>query len=232
MQGRKRQEGFSLVELAIVLIIIGLIVGGVLKGQDLINSARVNDVQTTLNKIRTATNTFQDKYVALPGDFDKASTYLGSTNDGDGDGRVNGANRVSGESAVFWAHLQQAGLLGSIDSSAIDVGTPDLNAADAYDASVGGFYTIDYETPFGSVVETHWLKMGDGADADSDNDDPVISPIDLRSVDLKGDDGDPTNGEILAKDGTGVTAGDCVTTGAEPDYAANEVDNCVAYFRL
>lgn len=87
---RKRkitQAGFSLVELAIALMIIGLIVGGILKGQELLESARLKSVLTQVNEYRVAVTTFMDRYDALPGDFDQAAELI---QDGLLDGNNNG----------------------------------------------------------------------------------------------------------------------------------------------
>ena len=73
---KKTLQAFSLVELAIALVIIGLLIGAVLKGQELLASARLKTVITQLNQYRLATNTFMDRYGALPGDYDKASSYI------------------------------------------------------------------------------------------------------------------------------------------------------------
>ena len=90
-------EGFTLVELSIVLVIIGLIVGGVLVGQDLIAAARIRSQLSQIDKYNIAVNTFRLKYNVLPGDMlpDQASAFgffhrSGVHNDGDGDGYVIG----------------------------------------------------------------------------------------------------------------------------------------------
>ena len=72
------QRGFTLVELAIVLVIIGLIIAAVLKGQELIVSARLKSTITAVDAIRSASNTFRDKYNALPGDYAKAQARVGA----------------------------------------------------------------------------------------------------------------------------------------------------------
>ena len=65
---KSRQSGFTLVEIAIVLVIIGLLLGGVLKGQELINSAKIKNLINDLNGLSTAVYAYQDRYRALPGD--------------------------------------------------------------------------------------------------------------------------------------------------------------------
>jgi prepilin-type N-terminal cleavage/methylation domain-containing protein len=89
---RFRQQGFSLIESAIVLVIMGFLIGSVLKGRDLIESARLKRVISQLNEYRLATNTFLDKYDALPGDFSEASHVIDQRlQNGNGNGIVDGA---------------------------------------------------------------------------------------------------------------------------------------------
>ncbi len=101
----KKQSGFTLIELAIVLVIIGLLLGGVLKGQELINSAKVKNMANDFKNIQIQIYSYQDKFRALPGD-DKAATA-----DGNGNGLIEGAwNAASGEAFNFWQHIRKAGL--------------------------------------------------------------------------------------------------------------------------
>src|SRR5665647_894484 len=72
----KKQAGFTLIELAIVLVIIGLLLGGVLKGQELINSAKVKNMASDFKNIQVYIYGYQDKYKALPGDDANAATHL------------------------------------------------------------------------------------------------------------------------------------------------------------
>ena len=77
----RRQSGFTLIEIAIVLVIIGLLLGGILKGQELINSARVKNLATDFRSVPVFIYAYQDKFRSLPGDDSAASTHLtGATN--------------------------------------------------------------------------------------------------------------------------------------------------------
>lgn len=114
---RQKQMGFTLVEIAIVLVIIGLLLGGVLKGQELVNSAKVKNLANDFRSIPTFIYAYQDKYKRLPGDDGAAVGHVGATNNGDGDGRIEGAwNAVPGggacatESCNFWQHVRLANL--------------------------------------------------------------------------------------------------------------------------
>ncbi|MFM9890490.1 MAG: type II secretion system protein, partial [Rickettsiales bacterium] len=71
--------GFSLVELSIVLVILGLLTGGILSGQSLIRAAELRSVSTEYNRYVTAVQTFRDKYFALPGDMTNAQSFWGSS---------------------------------------------------------------------------------------------------------------------------------------------------------
>ncbi len=97
------QRGFTLVEIAIVLIIIGIILGMVFKGRQLIDSAKVKSLEANYNKIITAVNTFYDRYGFFPGDG--CSTNANPTRPSDcraaKDGRVSGGN----EYTAFWKLL-------------------------------------------------------------------------------------------------------------------------------
>src|SRR5450759_70145 len=65
---KTKQAGFTLVEIAIVLVIIGLLLGGILKGQEMITQAKIKNVVNDFNGITAAVNSYRDRYRALPGD--------------------------------------------------------------------------------------------------------------------------------------------------------------------
>src|SRR5580658_7858400 len=99
MPRREGAAGFTLIELSIVLVIIGLIVGGVLAGQDLIRAAAARAQITQIEKYNTAVNTFRGKYNALPGDMNaEAASQLGfpsrpgTYGEGDGNGVIEGVD--------------------------------------------------------------------------------------------------------------------------------------------
>ena len=129
----KRQSGFTLVEIAIVLVIIGLLLGGILKGQEMITQAKIKNVVNDFNGITAAMNSYQDRYRALPGDDINAATRW--TNplaiSGDGNGQLcsvatcasppvapNLYNNIvattvgAPEVNLFWWHLRLAGFVG------------------------------------------------------------------------------------------------------------------------
>ena len=126
---KSRQAGFTLVEIAIVLVIICLLLGGVLKGQELINSAKVKNMATDFRNIPLFIYGYQDKYKSLPGDHATAATQIsGATNATTptasggttcassvcrGNGVIDGVwntTTVTDETALLWQHVRMAGL--------------------------------------------------------------------------------------------------------------------------
>lgn len=117
---KRNQSGFTLVEIAIVLVIIGLLLGGVLKGQELIDSSRAKSIYNDLRGVQTATNAYSDRYRALPGDdnHNTTNTYGWPANYGGGNANslvgaaaTNPFANPNGENFNFWRALGQAGFL-------------------------------------------------------------------------------------------------------------------------
>lgn len=136
---KRRQHGFTLIEIAIVLVIIGLLLGGVLKGQELINQAKIKNVVTDLDGITTAVYSYQDRYKRLPGDDPGATrwTVAGSaiapgTGAGNNtlDGTGYGSVTATDENRLFWTELRMAGFVSGGDmTTAANASAQPLNAA-------------------------------------------------------------------------------------------------------
>lgn len=121
MISRRQQSGFTLVEIAIVLVIIGLLLGGILKGQELIENSRVTNAVNDVNGTRAAVNAYLDRYRRLPGDDGPVATIQarGGSWAGVPAGNNNGALNITaaqtftgaGESATFFRHLRASGFI-------------------------------------------------------------------------------------------------------------------------
>jgi prepilin-type N-terminal cleavage/methylation domain-containing protein len=108
-----KQQGFTLVEVAIVLVIIGLLLGGILKGQEMIMQARIKNVIADFSGISAAYYGYQDRYRAVPGDDSAATRWTGAVA-GDGNGTVAGdynSSIANAESRLWWDHLRRAGFV-------------------------------------------------------------------------------------------------------------------------
>lgn len=246
-----KRQGFTLIELSIVLVIIGLIVGGVLMGQDLIHAAKVRNVMSEANEYKTAYNTFKLKYNAFPGDMADATEYWGAADGDNGTGNdcvllttknpltCNGNGdetmHYSVESFLAWEHLALAGLIpGSYygEREAPDYYIPEGNAPTS---ALGGQTVYQFHT---NTVYTrtniHQLKL---AGAYSGVLQPVGSAInskDAYDIDVKMDDGRPSSGRVFAGNGyTGTYPRNC-TSGWRIDLDAYGVaeyanfDNVIA----
>lgn len=119
---KRKQSGFTLIEIAIVLVIVGLLLGGVLKGQELINSAKVKNLAGDFKNIPVYIYGYQDKFKALPGDDGAAITHVAATTNGGSSGIINGKwNDAAGEAFNFWQHVRLAGFAaGATDTAAAD----------------------------------------------------------------------------------------------------------------
>ena len=116
----RKQQGFTLVEIAIVLVIIGLLLGGILKGQEMIVQARIKNVINDFNGVTAAYAGYQDRYRAIPGDDNGAAgatgrwTDLAAALNGDRNGQIAGkwnSTTANDESRLFWLHLRRAGFV-------------------------------------------------------------------------------------------------------------------------
>ena len=185
--GINGQHGFTLVEIAIVLVIIGLILGGVFKGQALVDSARVRSMSTEIDGIRTAWLSFNERYRSIPGDFPKAPLQIDSaTAAGNGNGRIDD----SAERAGVWQQLSLAGFIsGSYDGAQASAGS-------STDVNCGPFTCP--QNPFSGYYKISYSAQA--ADADGPANEIFTGsqiPVNIISqLDARLDDGNATTGRF------------------------------------
>ena len=184
---RRTQVGFTLVEIAIVLVVVGLILGGVFKGQALIDSARARALTSEVSGISSAWYSFQERYRSLPGDFADAATQIdGAAVSGNGNGRLDDGR----ERAGVWQQLALAGFIGgSFDGERSGVGSAtDLQCGPGSCPKnpFNGYYKISYGAQAADARDpAHELYTGERI--------PVAV---LAELDRKLDDGRPNGGRF------------------------------------
>jgi prepilin-type N-terminal cleavage/methylation domain-containing protein len=231
-----RQGGFTLIEIAIVLVIIGLLLGGVLKGQELINTARVRALNNNVDGITAAWFGFQDRYRAFPGDYGQAIVNLPdipavNIQDGDGNGLVGLTGTVDSpaERANVWLHLQAAGYI----TGAFD-GVTTAIPADKYNCAIST--CPDNGFGQGMLVSRGALQQSSSSQAHELLSGQSIPSEVLAELDRKIDDGTPSAGAMqLGKegDGWGSVAEIRACQGADVNAynMKSPSDNCAAVFR-
>jgi len=191
----KRNQGFTLVEIAIVLVIIGLLLGGILKGQEMITQAKIKNVISDFSGISAAYHGYVDRYKKIPGDDPCAGgtpalNVCGTTSPrwsgaskGDGNGVVGGkynSATATDESRLWWDHLRRAGFVSGVGdlqpfnalSGQIGVQTGDGAATPA--AALSGFAGI--------IICSANLPDKIAIAADTQMDDGVIDKGTVRGV--------------------------------------------------
>ena len=196
MKNMQKQNGFTLIEIAIVLVIIGLLLGGVMKGQELINSAKVKNLATDFRNIPVYIYGYQDKFKALPGDDAGAVAHVGGTlattpagSQGNGliDGNWNSLTTTD-ESYLFWQHIRLAGLA---PGSTI-TGTTDYIPRNAVGGQIG--ITNAANSPI-TGLKGSYIICSDG-----------ISGKFAKQLDTTMDDGNTATGSMMVT-ATGTTTG-------------------------
>lgn len=203
-QIKRRQSGFTLIEIAIVLVIIGLLLGGILKGQELINSARVKNLATDFRNVPLFIYGYQDKYKALPGDDAAADTHLTSGTlattpaSTQGNGVIGGnwdSTIATDESFLFWQHVRLAGLA---------PGPTALTPVGAYRPTnaVGGHVGIQSAVPFTGITGGTYYVCSEG----------ILGKF-VKQLDAQLDDGNTAAGAMMA----GTTLPTAIATGTIAD---------------
>lgn len=232
MQKRSAQ-GFTLLEMSIVLIIIGVLIGGVMLGRSMLTTSRLQTVITDADSYITAMGNFKQQYLGLPGDLATATSLWGTdsngcptgggstgTCNGNGDGMIGDVTGQEYEVFRFWQHLYYAGMFSQSLSGV---------------AGSGGVYAAVTSTnvPTGSISGSGFTPIWEGTAGGSDSNFfagsygnilifgapgtfmtsyPVLTADQAASIDSKIDDGVPGTGKVRAFISTSSYTPNCTTT--------------------
>jgi prepilin-type N-terminal cleavage/methylation domain-containing protein len=237
--------GFSLVELSIVLVILGLLTGGILGGQSLIRAAQLRSVSNDYQRYIAAVSTFKDKYFSIPGDMRNATSFWGDQATGTGacadasiadgapgtcNGDADGFVEINNEMFRFWQHLANAALIEGSYTGINGSGSSQHHIAGqnapASRISNAGWFTHERQT----ASQLHGLtSMGNtfGLGAPYPNStfyNPILKPEEVWNIDTKMDDGLPISGKVIA----GVQG----TCASATEYALTQTGNtCFIVFQ-
>lgn len=228
----KKEQGFTLIELSIVLIIIGLLVAGIVAGNSLIAAAKVNRLIIQYKEYVTAMNAFMLQYDSLPGDFDEAESYWGSvTSNGKGNGylsAVGGGQFKNVDGLLFWQHLALAEII--------------PGSYEGYDGNDSPYLEPGVNVPFVkgyNDVVWHWrdtwitnsphkniLKVGtisSSTESNSGSNSNFLLPREAKRIDVKLDDGLVNAGKIIGQFNDCRTAGNTLwnLSNTEPVCSVN-----------
>ncbi len=248
----KNKSGFTLVELSIVLVIIGLLIGGILIGQSLVESAKLNKVLSTANQYRIMTQLFYDKTRCIPGDCNKE--LIPGAHDGNGDKAVGDDSATYYREPIYATYqMQVMGIYkykGDM-SHCISHNTDDLNCyiqgphknsifmVRSPSASSGGISMPGgpFSMPTWKVNDA-WLQYAEKFDLDAStflesSPNPILTPSEAKSIDIKGDDGMPSSGFIVGSAKSSITR--CLdatnaTAGVDYDLSKSGPDCNVLFY--
>lgn len=262
MKKTTTQKGFTLVELAIVMTIIGLLIGGILKGQELMLNARVTATIAQVRSYEAAATTFRDSFASIPGDMPNASVRLpgcaANCDAGNGDSIV-GASGWSGgwatqaaalggtatddETTLFWLHMLQADLISGVSSEGFSIAAPAWGithpAARINGGFVAGYANGQNAPPGGDTGSTNkptgMVLALVNAPTAALSVNPGVQPLTsskAAQIDRKMDDGRPTSGFVQAY-GVANSCNGNPTGGSANSYVESITSNdCGLIFRI
>lgn len=217
---KNKQMGFTLVEIAIVLVIIGLLLGGVLKGQELINSAKVKNLANDFRSISSFVYAYQDRFRALPGDDPNVANHVAGGTAATtpaaslANARINGnwnSVTTTDESYLFWQHVRLAGLA---------TGTPVIGAADYIPRNAEGGAIGVTGDPILTAPATPWTANFYVCSTG-------IQGRFARQIDTTLDDGNTATGTVRVIANATATAADAIALAPAND--ATQYTVCIGF---
>ncbi|MDA0782826.1 MAG: prepilin-type N-terminal cleavage/methylation domain-containing protein [Rickettsiales bacterium] len=252
-----KKSGFTLIELSIVIVIIGLIVAGIVGGQKLVTQAKIRAVISEFNKYDAASSTFHLEYNAILGDMPNASAYSLGVNcsgapydcNGSGNDRIhwqdmnNGIAYDNHENFIAWTHLRFAGLIEGAYTGNNNTGGPNamlagLNIpASAFKSSRQGGWVFNSDDRWKNTIPVRNQLIIGGHVPNQRSYGSLFTPSQAKSIDNKMDDGRPYTGRVIGLAGYDGSAYDSNCTdgagGDNEEYMISEtIPRCIVALHL
>ncbi|MBL8638568.1 MAG: prepilin-type N-terminal cleavage/methylation domain-containing protein [Alphaproteobacteria bacterium] len=252
IQARPSEKGFTLVELAIVMIIIGLLIGGILKGQELINNSRVTATVSQAKAVEAGISSFRDKYAGFPGDLLAPVTRIAGCGTlcataGNANGQITGAtagdpgaaNGAANEQSASFVQLGAAGMIGGVIPNTVvaDINRPGVSNPVI---PIGGAWQLAYSNGNGTfnvsgaaTLETgHYIVslIAPGTAAALAN--IPFTAAQAENIDRKLDDGNAITGTTRALGTAGAVGATNCATAAGVYNSADGTPNCGVYVKV
>ena len=225
------EKGFTLVELAVVMIIVGLLIGGILKGQEMIANAQLTSTVAQAKAFDAAVSTFRDQYQSLPGDIvagrlaNCGAVCAQALTPGDNaiGGQAGAAQAdLANENGAAWAQMAAADLITGVDQSAVpgSAPTPGVSIpAASITSSSWQIGTLPVATALTSQIAGtnpragHYMVLDNSGVAASSAATASLTPAQAARIDSKMDDGSPNTGSVIGMGGA-AGAATCADTNA------------------
>ncbi|MEK6746687.1 MAG: prepilin-type N-terminal cleavage/methylation domain-containing protein [Pseudomonadota bacterium] len=211
----RKKDGFTLLELSIAIVIIGLVIGGVMVGKSLVNASEIRRKINDLNIITAAVNTFKTKYNCIPGDCNNTTSFLSNiSGNGDGDGWIEWSSEsIYATQSLYYAQLTP--------KNTTSVGSPYINANND---GFGYLYYQDLYTTYRRMgVTISWFGSGGFTNSNTCGqiNTPALTPNDAMAIDTKIDDAVPNSGGFISLDGKIKQNPDCPAQATAPANCRN-----------
>lgn len=224
----KKQNGFSLIEMTIALLIIGTLLSVIFKAAPIMESVQLKATVKEVESYRLAAELFLEKYGSLPGDYRKAKENIAPyLKNGNGNGVLEGEG-LDGHSEAFWfwQHLGAAGFIAHPGKNTSH--TQATFGHGAPKAKIGGGFTVIHHPHTLIPMPGLWLRLGQ--QNGPTNDHALLTPSQAKYIlDLCGE-ADPLHGQTRILPGTNVPASQCLEGGHLNLNTKHPA--CIAYFKL
>ncbi len=232
----QRKKAFTLIELSVVIVIIGLIVAGIVSGTNLVRQAKLIAITKDVNRYVASINSFKLLYNALPGDIKNASSYFPGANDGNGNNFINWQG-TDYEDKLAWQHLALANLINGKYSGS-GSGPPYVAGVTVPSGPLprSAYWLTEAvaSNPFSDIWGYGGTNIQFAAQIGSGSSNypigPIITAIEAYAIDKKIDDGLPNKGTFMARNGV-FAVNPCTSSSAPYTYITSSSDlSCRIFF--